>query len=192
MRKSNILFLVECAIFATLALVLDLFSGFLTSRFWPQGGSVSIAMLPIFIIAFRWGLKGGLFSGFLFGLLQVVTGMAWIATPIQGFIDYFLAFALVGFAGVFARQVQDGLQKGSAGKWVSFAVAGIILGGFMRFLAHFVSGIAFFGEYAPEGQPVVIYSLVYNGGYMTMSTIICAIVAVFVLSAIPKKYFAVA
>lgn len=192
MRKTNLLFLVESAIFSTLAYILDLFSMFLTSRFWPQGGSVSIAMLPIFIISYRWGLKGGLFSGFLLGMLQVVTGTAYVAQPVQGFIDYFLAFALVGFAGVFARQVQEGLQNGNIVKWATFAVFGVILGGFLRFLAHFVAGIAFFADYAPEGQPVVIYSLVYNGGYMSISTIICAILSVMVLSAIPKKYFATA
>jgi len=106
-RKMNhkTLFLVEVAVFSSLALLLDLVSGFIFSRIWPQGGSVSIAMVPIFLMAYRWGIKGGLSTGFLLGLLQVVSGTAWIAHPIQGFIDYFLAFTVVGISGVFMTRV---------------------------------------------------------------------------------------
>ncbi|MBQ7200725.1 MAG: energy-coupled thiamine transporter ThiT, partial [Eubacterium sp.] len=37
----------------------------------PYGGSVTIAcMLPVVIIAYRYGVSWGLFTGFVFGLLQ--------------------------------------------------------------------------------------------------------------------------
>lgn len=64
--KNKTLFLVEVAIFTALALLLDILPiGF---KLWPQGGSVSFAMIPIFIVAFRWGLKGGLYQGFFGGI----------------------------------------------------------------------------------------------------------------------------
>lgn len=53
------LMLVEIAILTTLAFLLDTIPG-LQFTIWPQGGSVSFAMIPVFIIAFRWGLKAGL------------------------------------------------------------------------------------------------------------------------------------
>jgi hypothetical protein len=45
--------------FAALAYLLD----FVAFKVWAQGGSVSLSMLPVFLIAYRWGLKGGLLTG---------------------------------------------------------------------------------------------------------------------------------
>ncbi|MEG1774399.1 MAG: energy-coupled thiamine transporter ThiT, partial [Oscillospiraceae bacterium] len=42
----------------------------------------------------------------------------------------------------------------------------------MRFLCSFTSGILLWGEYAPEGFPVWLYSLTYNGGYMSAELIL--------------------
>ena len=49
---------------------------------------------------------------------------------------------------------------------------------FGRFLCSFASGILIWGEYAPEGQPVWLYSLTYNGGYMLPELIITVAAAV--------------
>ncbi len=187
-NRSGVLFIVEIAIFTALAILLDLLSGFLTGRFWPQGGSVSIGMLPVLIMAFRWGLKGGLLSGFLFGALQMVVGQPSIYHPVQGFIDYFLAFTVVGFAGLFAQQVQKGLQEKKRQVWISYIVLGTVLGSFLRFICHYITGIIFFGIFAPEGQPVAIYSLVYNGGYMLVTGILCTVLLLVIMPALPKKY----
>ncbi|RFU62057.1 energy-coupled thiamine transporter ThiT [Peribacillus glennii] len=180
MNKKT-LFLVEVAIFAALAFLLDLVSNFIFSRIWPQGGSVSIAMVPVFLMAYRWGLKGGLTTGFLLGLLQVVSGTAWIGHPVQGFIDYFLAFTVVGFAGVFAKQVTEGYREGNKGRGAAYATIGMFIGSFLRFLCHYVSGIVFFGS--ENGQPVAIFSLTYNGTYMLASFVLCTAVLILLYSA---------
>ncbi|PLT31257.1 energy-coupled thiamine transporter ThiT [Peribacillus deserti] len=189
MKNSNVLMMVEVAVFAALALLLDLLSQFIFSRIWPQGGSISIAMVPIFIMAFRWGIKAGLFSGLLLGLLQIVTGFASIAHPVQGFLDYPLAFMLVGTAGIFARGIQNSFLKGNRKKSYTLMTAGILTGSFLRFLCHFASGIVFFGSYAPEGQPVALYSLVYNGTYMGVSFILSAIIAILLYSTAHRTLF---
>ena len=38
----------------------------------PQGGSITLAMVPIFFFAVRWGWKKGLGCAFVFGLLQLL------------------------------------------------------------------------------------------------------------------------
>jgi thiamine transporter len=187
MKQNKTLFLVEVAVFTALAFLLDLVSNFVFSRIWPQGGSVSIAMVPIFLMAFRWGIKGGVLTGFLLGLLQFVLGYSQIYTPVQGFIDYFVAFSVVGLAGVFANQIKKGVQQEQKGKWILLATFSILIGSLLRFLSHFYTGIVFFGEYAPKGQPIALYSLIYNGTYMLPSFIISAIVVILVISAAPKK-----
>jgi thiamine transporter len=187
MKQNKTLFLVEVAVFTALAFLLDLVSNFVFSRIWPQGGSVSIAMVPVFLMAYRWGIKGGVLTGFLLGLLQFVLGYSQIYTPVQGIIDYLVAFAVVGLAGVFASQIKNAVQQGQRTKWIIYATVGILFGSLLRFLSHFYTGIVFFGEYAPKDQPVALYSLIYNGTYMVPSFIICAIVVILVISAAPRK-----
>lgn len=186
-KRSNTLFLVEVAVFSALAYLLDLVSGLLSLKIWPQGGSISIAMIPIFLMAFRWGVKGGILSGFLLGLLQFILGFSQIYTLVQGIIDYGIAFSVVGLAGIFASQIKDSLSNNNRRKWVTFVLLGTLLGSALRYLAHVISGIVFFGEYAPEGQPAAVYSLLYNGTYMLPSFIVCSIIVILVISAAPKK-----
>lgn len=186
-KRSNTLFLVEVAVFSALAYLLDLVSGLLNFKIWAQGGSISFAMVPIFLMAFRWGVKGGLLTGFLLGLLQFILGFSQIYTIIQGIIDYGIAFAVVGLAGIFAPQVKKWLSEHKRGKWMAMVIFGTFLGSALRYLAHVISGIVFFGEYAPEGQPVAIYSLIYNGTYMLPSFILSAIILILIISAAPKK-----
>lgn len=186
-KKSNTLFLVEVAVFTALAFLLDYISGLMSLKIWPQGGSISIGMVPIFIIAFRWGIKGGILSGFLLGLLQFILGFSQIYTIVQGLVDYGVAFAVVGLAGIFASQVKRGLREDKKKLWVISTILGTFVGSFLRYLAHVFSGIVFFGEYAPEGQPVAVYSIIYNGTYMLPSFIVSAIIVILVISAAPKK-----
>ena len=188
-KRSNTLFITEVAIFTALAYLLDFAAGILSLKIWPQGGSVSIAMVPIFLMAYRWGIKGGMLTGFLLGLLQFILGFSQIYTLLQGFIDYFVAFSVVGLAGVFANVVKDSLSKDAKGKWMTYVIMGSFLGSVLRYLCHVVSGIVFFGEYAPKGQPVAIYSLLYNGTYMLPSFVISAIIIIIVISAVPKRLF---
>ncbi|WP_284037416.1 energy-coupled thiamine transporter ThiT [Neobacillus sp. 114] len=184
---SNTRFIAEVAVFSALAYLLDLAASILSLKIWPQGGSISIAMVPVFIMAYRWGIKGGLLTGFLLGLLQFILGFAQIYTIIQGIIDYFIAFTVLGFAGIFARQVKNSLEEGNKGSWMVYSILGTFLGSLLRYICHVYSGIAFFGEYAPKGQPVAVYSLIYNGTYMLPNSIISAIIVVLVLAAMPKR-----
>lgn len=185
-QKSNTLFLVEVAVFTALAYLLDLASGFIFSRIWPQGGSVSIAMVPIFLMAYRWGTKGGVLTGFLLGLLQLILGFSTVVHPVQGFLDYILAFATVGLAGIVAAGLKQSLAQNRKGQWMTLAVVGAFLGSLLRFICHFISGIVFFGSYAPKGQPVALYSLIYNGTYMLASFVISAILVILVINAAPR------
>lgn len=127
----------------------------------PQGGSVTLAsMLPIFMFAYAYGVGPGLAVGFAYGLLQFVQG-GWFVHPVQFLLDYPLAFAMLGFAGI-ARRLPE--------RWG--LMAGILLGTFLRFLCAFLTGVFFWGDGADE-QNVLIYSAVYNGTYLIPETAIC-------------------
>ncbi|MCP3030588.1 energy-coupled thiamine transporter ThiT [Halobacillus sp. A1] len=174
MRNKRVLFLVEVAIFSALAILLDVIP-FLSFKLWAQGGSVSFAMVPVFIMAFRWGLSGGVLTGVLLGIYQILFG-AIMVTPLQTLLDYIVAFGVIGLAGVFAKPVWDAAAAHRKKKLMTWVIAGAFIGSLFRFLGHFVAGIVFYGEFAPEGQPVWLYSLIYNGGYMLPAFIVSTIV----------------
>lgn len=125
----------------------------------PQGGSINLGMIPIFWLALRRGWKIGIFAGAAFGLVDM-TIEPFIVHPIQFILDYPLPFAVLGVAGLFRK----------------FIVVGVAVGGFGRFVCHFVSGIVYFSDYAPPGMNPVVYSAIYNGTYIIPSIIICAII----------------
>ncbi|MBR7796420.1 energy-coupled thiamine transporter ThiT [Agaribacter marinus] len=178
------LFLVEVAIFAAFAFLLD-FIPFLSFKVWAQGGSISFAMIPIFIVAFRWGVKGGLLAGLLLGGLQLLFGPT-VFVPLQGFLDYIVAFTVLGFAGIFAKPVQAAVKEGKTKISLYYIAVGVFLGSALRFLAHFTGGIVFFGEFAPEGQPVWLYSLLYNGSYMLPGFILSTVLVFFLFQKQPR------
>ncbi|BAC13327.1 hypothetical conserved protein [Oceanobacillus iheyensis HTE831] len=183
MTTKKTLFLVEVAVFTALALLLDLIP--LQIKIWPQGGSIDFAMIPIFIVAFRWGLKGGLISGFLWGMLQIAIGTAYVLVPLQGFIDYAIAFTGIGLAGVVAKSVQKNVRENKVKSYLSLITLGVFIGSFARFIAHYIAGIVFF-ESAVEGQPVWLYSLLYNGSYMLPSFVLSAVAVFFLFHKQPK------
>ena len=104
----------------------------------------------------------GLTTGFAYGLLQFIIEPIFYTLP-QMLIDYPLAFGALGLAGFFANQ-KHGLQIGY--------IAGVI----GRYIFAVISGVIFFGAYAPEGTPAIIYSLGYNATYLIPETIITLII----------------
>ena len=45
-------------------------------------------------------------------------------------------------------------------------IKGVVTGVLGRYICHFITGVIFFGMYAPEGTNSVIYSLTYNATYI--------------------------
>ncbi|MDR1508959.1 MAG: energy-coupled thiamine transporter ThiT [Synergistaceae bacterium] len=151
--------LVEGALCVALSVVfsnLKLFS-------MPQGGSVTLEMAPLLYFSYKYGYKWGIPAGAMSGLLQMLLG-GYVAHPVQAVLDYPAAFACMGIGGVF----------GQSGRG---AAAGTALAAFARLVCHVLSGVVFFASYAPEGQNVWIYSLVYNASFMAPSIAITAAAA---------------
>ncbi|GFZ34131.1 proton-coupled thiamine transporter YuaJ [Clostridium zeae] len=137
---------------------------------FPQGGSVTPgSMIPIILVGLIYGPSVGLLTGFLYGLINLLTD-PYIVHPVQLLFDYPLAFTALGLSGFF----KNSKALGSSTKLLACIVA--IFG---RFLCHFISGVVFFGEYAPAGTSVWIYSLTVNGLIMGAEAIICIIILYF-------------
>ena len=122
----------------------------------PQGGSVTlVSFLPIMLFAYLYGAKKGLFVGFVYGLLQSLQD-PYIIHPAQFLLDYPVAFAMAGFAGVLKNVNMKSPQ-------LKFALSALI-GGAVRYVAHVLSGAFAFGASALDAgaSNVFTYSLAYN------------------------------
>ncbi|MFI3254017.1 MAG: energy-coupled thiamine transporter ThiT [Eubacteriales bacterium] len=149
----------------------------------PYGGSITLGMFPILFFAYRWGVKSGILVGFTYGLLQLIFDGAYAWGWQSMLMDYLLAFTPLGLAGLFSG-------KKLQAKLGTFSLyAGFFLGAFGRFLIHFVAGATIWKSYMPEDfTNPYFYSLVYNGGYMLPSTILCLLMT-FLLQKSMKSYF---
>lgn len=145
--------LCEGAVFVALAEIL----GYLKFGHLPNGGSVSLLMLPMIVFALRWGLGSGLLAGFALGVLDFLVG-GGIAIGWQSILgDYVIALTALGLTGLGRGRGLPGLAVGT------------VLGCLGRFLSIWVTGATLWGEYMPEeflGLPMTnewVYSLLYNG-----------------------------
>ncbi|MDR1915782.1 MAG: energy-coupled thiamine transporter ThiT [Synergistaceae bacterium] len=167
--SSKVIVLVEGALCVALSVVFSYFKLFSM----PQGGSITLEMAPLFYFAYRCGWRWGILAGGVSGLLQMLFG-GYIAHPIQAILDYPLAFACMGIAGIFVKNLKQ-------------IICGTIAASALRLLCHVLSGVIFFSSYAPDGQNPWVYSFVYNASFMVPSLIISGVIALFLWRKFPNS-----
>ena len=139
----------------------------------PQGGSVTLGtMVPLFIVALRRGPRVGILTGALYGIFEgwILSGGKNFFHPVQVILDYPLAFGLLGIAGFFPK----------------VPAFGVTVGALARYAAHVLSGVVFFAQYAPKGQPVWLYSLGYNATYLGPDFIVAIVLTLLVWERVSK------
>jgi thiamine transporter len=175
---------------------------------FPFGGGITIAgMLPIVIIAYLYGARWGLLTGFVYSLIQMLLGHSTVAglflptsdsymgsigaAVLICFIDYILAYTVLGLGGLFRRKTTP----------TRALVLGCVVALGCRYLCHIISGAIFYGAWAEwfftldgiyemigkgilatfQGNMLaLLYSVVYNGCYMIPEMILTPLVAAFV------------
>ncbi|NQM31068.1 energy-coupled thiamine transporter ThiT [Streptococcus suis] len=180
MSQSKLHVLTEIAIFSAIALVFDKLPLFTM----PQGGSVSLVMLPILLLSLRHGWLVGILSGLIVGTIQLFYG-GYFLNALQVFLDYVLSYAGIGFAGIAATFLHKQSKLSQASLFISLAS---LLGGSIRLLATYLSGIIFYADYAPADKPVWIYSFTYNISYILPSTAIACILLILLYKARPNFF----
>lgn len=157
---------------AALAIALAFVLGLITLFRMPLGGSISLEMVPLILLAVRQGWKVGVLAGAAYGLLNLAVNPV-ILHPIQVLFDYPLPFAVLGLAGLFNPTVRG-------------AIVGTTVAVMARFAFHFVSGVVFFAAYAPEGWNPLVYSAAYNAAYLVPSLIVVLIAVPVLLRALAQ------
>jgi len=168
----------------------------------PFGGGITLAsMMPLIIVSYIFGIKQGLFTAFVYSLVQIVMGIKVVSAfflPGENqltiaaavsvcLLDYIVAYTVLGFGGIFKNKF-----KNSSAEICLGAVFAVLL----RYIVHIVSGTIFFGSWAEWfftqdgfykiGESIVnnfsgiglsiVYSVFYNGLYMIPEIVITAVV----------------
>ncbi len=175
----------------------------------PYGGSITLlSMLPIMALGYMYGAKWGILCGVVYGVVQALLGAATssafagltgVSVIFMVILDYILAFAVLGLAGVFKNKIKNPV--------ISISL-GTVFAGLLRFLAHFLSGFILWGSYAQYyfgaenmnnnfGYAVLenfngtalaaLYSLIYNTSYMLPEIIITVIGFILISKVKPIK-----
>lgn len=184
MGKNKTRILTECGILVALSVLLS----YIPLFEMPMGGSITLcSMAPLLMVSYRHGARWGVLTGAVHGLISMILGFKNVlyCTTILAMagcilLDYIIAYAMMGTACIFAA----GFKNRAAG-----VAVGTVVTGALRYFCSFVSGILIWGGYAPEGTPVWLYSLEYNGSYMIPEIIITAVVMVIIVRLFEKKLF---
>jgi len=181
MRNKTTRVIAESAIMLALAFALSYARLFKM----PLGGSVTVAsMLPIMLISIKYGNLIGLGCSFLYSGMQLL--QAFIEGDVFPYcetattlivcilFDYILPFTLLGLAGFFKN------MKCFRHKELG-AYLGMISVVALRFLSHFITGVAIWGQWAPEGMGKFLYSFLYNGSFLSVDFAICIVCAVLMM-----------
>ena len=197
--------LTESAMLLAVAIILEL----LSKTFIPEmtfGGQLTIvSMLPVVLISYRHGVKWGFVASFTYALIEMVIGAGTISAAflpssdsfmgasalLMVFLDYILAYTLLGLGGIFRNRLKDAGLSLMCGSLVALGA---------RYLSHILSGYILYASWAEwfftqEGFPAwgaqlvasldpnalgFVYSMVYNGLYMIPEMIFTAIAAVLI------------
>lgn len=172
--------LAEAGVCIALAKVLSFFKLFELSN----GGSVTAAsMAPLFLFAIRWGWKRGLVIGAIYGLVDMMIG-GYIVHPAQAILDYPLAYAMLGIAGVAT----------SSDKPVKFSEAlfPVLVATILRLIMHTISGVIFYSsaifEKGGSIKDAIIFSVSYNASFLFIDAAICLVLLAIIWKPLKKLF----
>ena len=185
MSRDRVRIIVEIALTVAMAAVLNLPWFRIRLPINIAGGTISLNMLPLFVLALRRGLVPGLVAGALYGMVDLLFD-PFVVHPIQFLLDYPVAYALCGLAGLGSGPWHRAMERETLAhaEWV--AVPYLVLGAAGRLAAHWLSGLVFFAQNAPAGQPIWLYSLLYNASYVLPSLVMCVLGTLAVLPVLER------
>ncbi|QIK52451.1 energy-coupled thiamine transporter ThiT [Jeotgalibaca porci] len=181
--SKNLTIWIEATIMAALATALS----FIPLEIGPSF-TITVGQPVLILFALRRGLVPGLAASFLWGIMHIFVANAYILTPLQGFIEYFVAFGFSGFAGLWANSLQSNADEGNKARVRVLIVVGSIVGTAARFFWHTIAGYYFWGEYAPENWSPWFYTIVMNGASAFATATFTVIVLLIIFRTTPSLF----
>ncbi len=167
MKKFETRDIVYIALYCALAVALDYCNQFIPLLQMPNGGSINLSVIPIFVASYHLGAASGVVTGLLWWLIGLTLGLNnYMVSPLQTAFDYIIPAMIVGAAAIIPKLGR-----------VSNLITGMIGVMILKYLSHVISGAVY---WFPEGEAAGsmgawIFSLNYNLWY-NLATLIVAIV----------------
>lgn len=147
----NVKKMVTIAIFAALSIVLSFFKVFQM----PNGGSITLYLVPLMFIALRYDFKSSLLCCFITAMVQLITS-SYIIGFFQVLLDYILPVCAISLISVTRN-------RPVAIKTFTFLIVGLLMLSF-----YVISGIIYF-------KVNFVGSLIYNASFFVPTYIITII-----------------
>ena len=126
--SNRIYKMVSLSMFMAITIVLSLINSIIPSL--PQGGTISIDIIAIFLCSYLMGVKYGIICGIGVTIMQLILGLAVYYGPYSLFLDYLFPLSVCGIAGFFKNYKIKSLN----------IYSGVIISMILKFLSHYLSG----------------------------------------------------
>ena len=176
MRHDKLRDMTYIAAYAAIYVVLWWVGKFIPFLQMPQGGSIELELIAIFIASYHLGWKKGIGVAMLCWLITFILGSGrWYLNPMQYALDYFIPLLVVGLASLYFKNDKK-------------YMIGVIIGMVLKFMSNVLSGVYFWPpEDGPAGSLAAwIYSLSYNSGYNLVTLIVCVILVPLLINRLKK------
>ena len=144
MKKKTVFNIAFSAMMIALAICFDLLGKFVIVLQMPNGGGVSLTMLPLIMITIICNYKYGLVSGIAFGVINCFLIDGYSFNLASFILDYIIAFSGLAIIGIFAKQIKEGKKK--------YFILGVILGLVIRLIASGFSGVINAGVWGYDAE----------------------------------------
>ena len=183
--KYQIYQIVVSGLLLSLSFVLGMISKFVPFFRMPSGGGISLAMIPLTFIGLILGPIYGLVSGFLYGTFNMLVDGAFSWGFASILLDYFLSYSSAFICGFFRKYFYK--------KRIWSIIVSLALFISLRFICHFLSGVILYNPYIEEtgiifSAPAVVYSTIYNLGYLLPTFIVSLLVSLIISEPIFKLF----
>lgn len=174
--NAAIVSMVTSAMMLALAILTDFICNYIPGLNWPNGGTITPAMLPLFLAGLLCGPLWGFGVSLLFGLISFFIS-GWGYNWVSVLLDYIVGFGVCGVCGFFYRSFHR--------KEIGLPILSMVLAGLLRFVSSFFSGCLVMwdanGSFLDPNfdTATVTYSAVYNLGYIIPSIVISIVLFVF-------------
>ena len=176
MKNSQVKDLAYMAFYAALYVVLKYVGNMIPFLQMPQGGSIQLELIAVFVASWHLGWKKGTGVALLSWLLTFILGSGrWFLNPMQYALDYFIPLIVIGMSSLFGKKNYP---------------AGIIAGMILRYISNVLSGVYYWPpkDSVAGSKAAWVFSLNYNLWYTLATCIVCLVVVPALLNRLSKMH----
>lgn len=130
---------------------------------------ITLGIVPILFIGLKRGVKPSMVAGFIWGILNILSGKAFILNPLQCAVEEIIAFTSSGLCGLWRQRLKDGVLPVNR-TIIEATAAGVGI----RYFFHFIAGGLFWKAFIPKQFNPWLFSLFANGTSAVATTMVAS------------------